>query len=141
MKHLKLFEGFNNVNNIVTTLIEDYGFTKTNSKFGIKYSTTAPYEEHFTEEDVPVEFTQPLLNELIRADKKIKLEGLSMYLYIFDYTLFDKNEEAHLYNIVDKISNTWDHIDDYYYQFDKLLQSSVFVDIIGHNVAVEFIIK
>lgn len=159
MKHLKLFEGFKedidaenmrhekelidihnrHIGSVISTLIDDYDFTKTQ-----KDSNELTYDIDYYNDDDDlienrIEFTQSLFDELIRVNKKLKIEGLQLYLYYYDYT---------------KQLNAWDHdnikniSEDFIlriecksstsntttYQFDQLIQNNIFDNMIGDDV-------
>jgi hypothetical protein len=113
MKHIKLFEGFEEdiaaekkrhkeaiaeitkkyeygTEYCLTTLVEEHGFIrrKVSNLEGKEFKNVLFYDLNATDDDdESLIFTQELLNDLKSADKKLKSEfGTGIYLYFCDIT-------------------------------------------------------
>lgn len=168
MKHIKLFEGYKedidtenrrhekelidiqnrHIGSVISTLIDDYDFTKTQ-----KDSNDLTYDIDYynADEDLVenrIEFTQSLFDELIRVNKKLKIEGLQLYLYYYDYTKqlnvwnhdsIKNISEDFTLRVVCKSSGSQTHSNTY--QFDQLILNNMFDNMIGDDVFIIFTIK
>ncbi len=78
MKHIKLYDNFNADSNM-SILMDDFSFTKMSVKNNphLHYYGVGTFDE-------PVTFTEEILNELVRLNKKVKAEGHRVFFKIED---------------------------------------------------------